>query len=73
MNWLGDFENHPIDISVKVRSTHNAIDGEIKLLPNHQAEVFLKYPERAITPGQACVIYDGERVLGGGWITEQIS
>lgn len=73
VNWLGDFENHPIDISVKVRSTHNAIDGEIKLLPNHQAEVFLKYPERAITPGQACVIYDGERVLGGGWITEQIS
>jgi tRNA-uridine 2-sulfurtransferase len=29
-------------------------------------------PEKAITPGQACVIYQEERVMGGGWITSEI-
>ena len=28
--------------------------------------------EKAVAPGQACVIYVGERVLGGGWITREI-
>jgi tRNA-specific 2-thiouridylase len=31
--------------------------------------VELLQQEKAITPGQACVFYDGNRVLGGGWIT----
>jgi tRNA-specific 2-thiouridylase len=30
--------------------------------------VELSQPEEAIAPGQACVLYDGDRVLGGGWI-----
>ncbi|MDE0387846.1 MAG: hypothetical protein OXI75_04015, partial [Rhodospirillales bacterium] len=33
------------------------------------AEVTLDDPEPATAPGQACVLYDGNRVLGGGWIT----
>jgi tRNA-specific 2-thiouridylase len=32
------------------------------------ARVELAAPEEAIAPGQACVFYDGGRVLGGGWI-----
>jgi tRNA-specific 2-thiouridylase len=32
------------------------------------ALVSLVAPEHGVAPGQACVIYDGERVLGGGWI-----
>jgi tRNA-specific 2-thiouridylase len=36
-------------------------------------EVNLKTPQKAITPGQAAVFYDGETVLGGGWIKEVIN
>jgi tRNA-specific 2-thiouridylase len=33
------------------------------------AEVALDTPEEGVAPGQACVFYEGDRVLGGGWIT----
>ncbi len=35
------------------------------------ARVVLAAPEQAIAPGQACVFYDGSRVLGGGWIAAE--
>jgi tRNA-specific 2-thiouridylase len=38
-------------------------------LPGARAEVRFDIPEQGVAPGQACVIYDGSRVLGGGWIT----
>jgi tRNA methyl transferase len=37
-------------------------------LENDRAHVRLHDPQRAVTPGQAAVIYDGDVVLGGGWI-----
>ena len=73
VNWLADFQEHPIHVGVKIRSNHDVVPAQVKLLPNKQAEVSLHYPEKAITPGQACVVYQGERVLGGGWITNNIS
>jgi tRNA-specific 2-thiouridylase len=41
----------------------------VTLLPDGGAVVELDQPEEAVAPGQACVVYDGDRVLGGGWIT----
>jgi tRNA-uridine 2-sulfurtransferase len=73
VNWLGNFQTHPINASVKIRSTHDVVPARIKLLPNRTAEITLVYPEKAITPGQACVVYQEERILGGGWITNKIS
>ena len=35
------------------------------------AEVALEIPQVSIAPGQACVFYDGDRVLGGGWIARE--
>ena len=40
-------------------------------LPGGAAKVELAQAEEAIAPGQACVFYDGPRVLGGGWIGTQ--
>ena len=73
VNWLADFSDHPLNVMVKIRSTHDVVPATIKLLPDHMAEVTLFASEKAITPGQACVAYQEDIVLGGGWITSKIS
>ncbi len=40
----------------------------LRRLSDDRAEVILDEPEQGVAPGQACVFYQGERVLGGGWI-----
>jgi len=58
---------HPL--TVKLRSAHPGARATVELLENNRARVTLDEPQAAVSPGQACVIYDGERMLGGGWIT----
>ena len=69
-NWLGDTQlngvQHPV--AVKVRSAQTPIDATIGLTAAGVPEVHLDQLYYGISPGQACVIYDGERCLGGGWI-----
>jgi tRNA-specific 2-thiouridylase len=45
-----------------------AVEARVTPLADGRAQVELKAAEEAIAPGQACVFYDGSRVLGGGWI-----
>lgn len=72
INWLVDTYSKLSNIAVKVRSTHEPLDAEINFLSNDRAKITLLNPEYAITPGQACVVYDGDRILGGGWITKNV-
>lgn len=71
VNWLGDTElpKDGIALQVKVRSSRPAVAATVFGREGSTAEVVLHEPQAAIAPGQACVFYDGERVLGGGWIT----
>ncbi|AIL65177.1 tRNA-specific 2-thiouridylase mnmA [Rickettsiales bacterium Ac37b] len=71
VNWLEDLYNIG-EVTVKVRSSHVGVQAKIEIMDNHLAKVTLLTPERAIAPGQACVIYDNDKVLGGGWITKDI-
>jgi len=52
----------------KIRYNHPGTAATVTLLENNRARIHLREPQRAVTPGQAAVIYDGDIVLGGGWI-----
>jgi tRNA-specific 2-thiouridylase len=54
---------------VRIRSTHEGEPATVRDLGNGRAEIIFDEPQRAITPGQAAVAYDGDLVLGGGWIS----
>ncbi|WP_096704781.1 tRNA 2-thiouridine(34) synthase MnmA [Magnetospirillum sp. 15-1] len=68
VNWLGGDETE-LRVAVKVRSTRPPAPALLRRLPDDRAEVILDEPEQGVAPGQACVFYQDERVLGGGWIT----
>ena len=70
VNWLRDtpLVGTEFGATVKVRSTHSPVPATIVPDADGGARVFLEEPEAGIAPGQACVFYDEERVLGGGWI-----
>lgn len=54
---------------VKIRSAHTPVPARISILSNDSAQVDLQIPEYGVACGQACVFFDHDRVLGGGWIT----
>ena len=64
-SWLGAV---PDRVAVKLRSAQAPAPGTLALGPGATAELLLDAPAEAVAPGQACVAYDGDRVLGGGWI-----
>ena len=58
---------------VKIRYNHPGTVATVTPLENNRARICLHEPQRAVTPGQAAVIYDGDVVLGGGWICRSAS
>ena len=61
-----------IDATVKIRYNHPGTRATVTPLENQRARVRLDEPQKAVTPGQAAVFYDGDVVLGGGWICRQV-
>jgi tRNA-specific 2-thiouridylase len=59
--------NH-LEVTVKIRYSHPGTRATLTPLKDGRARVRLHEPQRAVTPGQAAVLYDGDVVLGGGWI-----
>ncbi|MBL4615768.1 MAG: hypothetical protein JKY27_12965 [Magnetovibrio sp.] len=56
------------ECTVKLRSTSPSVAVLVTPMQDGRAQVHLKEPFAGVAPGQACVFYDGERLLGGGWI-----
>lgn len=66
--WIGAPPTEPFDAEVQVRYRHEAAPARVT--PSGGGfEIAFREPQRAIAPGQAAVVYRGERVIGGGILT----
>jgi len=70
LNWLGSEEifKKEINVTVKLRSAQIPQPALVHAFSKDKAIIKMIDPTRAITRGQACVIYHEDRMLGGGWI-----
>jgi tRNA-uridine 2-sulfurtransferase len=58
----------PMQVAVKIRHRHEPATAVIERSGEDEILATFDEPQRAITPGQAAVFYDGDIVVGGGWI-----
>ena len=73
MNWIsGKAPEKPLRCKVKTRYRQTEQWASVTPLPSGGAEIRFDAPQRAVTPGQAAVLYDGETVLGGGTIEQAL-
>jgi tRNA-specific 2-thiouridylase len=70
VNWLSiHAPQTPVRAQVKIRNKHTpAAATLLTTVDERRIRIDFDHPQRAITPGQAAVFYDGDLVLGGGWI-----
>jgi len=68
VNWLGAMPVIGAEVSVQIRHRARAVPGVIVRIADDEVEVALDEPASAISPGQSMVLYQGDRVLGGGVI-----
>ncbi|MEW6259315.1 MAG: tRNA 2-thiouridine(34) synthase MnmA [Thermodesulfobacteriota bacterium] len=70
INWIEPSPQMPVEVQVKLRYRHTAVDA--RLIPGDPAVLEFHRPHPAVTPGQGAVFYAGDRVLGCGWIGEAL-
>jgi tRNA-specific 2-thiouridylase len=72
-NWLGPglAAGDSLAVTTKLRSTQPPVPATLHAGADGEAELVLAAPAGAVAPGQAAVLYDGDRVLGGGWIRRE--
>lgn len=73
-NWMagGDFSKDR-KVQVRIRSMHKPSEASVRLFAGDRVIITFDEPQRAVTPGQAVVIYEGDEVVGGGWISTVMS
>jgi tRNA-uridine 2-sulfurtransferase len=74
LNWISiPSLTGAMRVRAKIRHRHEPAWATIRMAPDSagsdEAECLFDEPQRAVTPGQAAVFYDGDEVVGGGWIT----
>ncbi|HMD09094.1 MAG TPA: tRNA 2-thiouridine(34) synthase MnmA [Candidatus Acidoferrum sp.] len=69
VNWVSiEQPSGPLRATVKIRHKHEPTAATVHPVDSTTARIVFDAPQRAITPGQGAVFYDGDRVLGGAWI-----
>ncbi len=73
VSWVaGAAPDAPLRATVRIRHRHAGAKASVEALTSASARVLFDEPVAAVTPGQAAVFYDGDAVLGGGWIEEAL-
>jgi tRNA-specific 2-thiouridylase len=74
MNWLiNDCDlKKPFSCDVKIRSSGNMIKVFVEPIENNKCVIIFNTLEYGVAAGQACVLYEQDRLLGGGWITNEV-
>jgi len=67
-NWLAAAPVEPRRCAAKIRYNSRPAAATVVALPDSRLRVEFDEPQYGVAPGQAVVCYDGDRVLGGGWI-----
>ena len=68
MNWLVDGLPETFECRAQIRYTHDAAPATVSQMDDNTVRVEFEQPQFGVAPGQAVVLYEGDRVLGGGWI-----
>ena len=69
VNWVSwDPIEQPARLQVQVRYAHQAAPATVRPLGQDRVAVEFEQPVKAITPGQAAVFYEGDLLVGGGWL-----
>ena len=69
LNWVSISElRGEMRVRAKIRHRHEPAWAAIRNADHGEVEAIFDEPQRAVTPGQAAVFYDGDEVVGGGWI-----
>ena len=68
LNWLVDDVPSRFSCRAKIRYRHSPTDADVEIIDEDRMRVRFSEPQFGVAPGQAVVLYDDDRVLGGGWI-----
>ena len=69
VNWISiPALTEPMRVRIKIRHRHEPAWATLQPAANGEVSATFDEPQRAVTPGQSAVFYDGDEVVGGGWI-----
>ncbi|HEY7711773.1 MAG TPA: tRNA 2-thiouridine(34) synthase MnmA [Candidatus Entotheonella sp.] len=71
LNWMCTPPAQSLSTTVQIRYRHRPVAAVVEPIDANRARVSFREPQFAVTPGQAAVFYDGDTVLGGGWVSRK--
>src|SRR5690606_23020551 len=72
VNWQGATPTSPTPCLAQIRARHQAVPATVQMLPGDRIRVWFEQPQPAVAPGQIVTVYQGDLILGGGWIDHGI-
>jgi tRNA-specific 2-thiouridylase len=73
LNWMRLPPHQAFSTTVQIRYRHRPVAAEVCPVTPERVRVVLQVPQFAVTPGQAAVFYNGDTVIGGGWISRPLA